>query len=129
MIRVTKSPQRGVTIKNSLFVLIAAAVPLLFTTCSGDEGYVFRYGNAQNESDPRSVSMKFFKEELEKRTEGRITVQNHFGGTLGTEREMADAVAMGAGICIEDDIHVQNVEYDLLSARLEARGQKFTPKG
>jgi len=40
--------------------------------------------------------MIFFEEELERRTGGRIRVENYFGGILGTEREMADAVAMGA---------------------------------
>jgi TRAP-type C4-dicarboxylate transport system substrate-binding protein len=58
--------------------------------------YLFRYANAQNPTDPRSVSMDFFKQELEKRTQGRIKVENYFGGILGTEREMADAVAIGA---------------------------------
>lgn len=85
--------------KNMRIVLaaLAVAVPLLLVTgCSSDDGYVFKYGNAQNESDPRSVSMAFFKEELERRTEGRIKVENYFGGILGTEREMADAVAIGA---------------------------------
>jgi len=77
-------------------VCLALTLPLVLAGCSSDDGFVFRYGNAQNESDPRSVSMKFFKEELEKRSGGRISVENHFGGTLGTEREMADAVAMGA---------------------------------
>lgn len=58
--------------------------------------FLFRYANAQNPTDPRSVSMVFFKEELEKRSGGRIQVENYFGGILGTEREMADAVAIGA---------------------------------
>lgn len=40
--------------------------------------------------------MVFFEETLERRTGGRIRVENYFGGILGTEREMADAVAMGA---------------------------------
>ncbi len=64
---------------------------------AGDTGvFLFRYANAQNTTDPRSVSMEFFKEELEKRSNGRIKVENYFGGILGTEREMADAVAIGA---------------------------------
>lgn len=81
-------------------ILLAALSPamssLLVTGCSSTDSYVFKYGNAQNESDPRSASMTFFKEELEKRTGGRIKVENYFGGILGTEREMADAVAIGA---------------------------------
>jgi len=40
--------------------------------------------------------MLFFEQELERRSGGRIKVENYFGGILGTEREMADAVAMGA---------------------------------
>ena len=39
--------------------------------------------------------MLFFKEELEKRTGGRIAVENYFSGTLGNEREMMDMVATG----------------------------------
>jgi len=57
---------------------------------------VFHYAHAQNEMDPRSLSMKFFKQELEKRTQGRVRVEHYFGGVLGTERELADAVAIGA---------------------------------
>jgi C4-dicarboxylate-binding protein DctP len=63
---------------------------------AGESTYLFRYANAQNKTDPRSVSMQFFKRELEDRTGGRIRVENYFGGILGTEREMADAVAIGA---------------------------------
>ena len=63
----------------------------------GDDGeFLFRYANAQNPGDPRSVSMEFFKSELELRTGSRIKVENYFGGILGTEREIADAVAIGA---------------------------------
>ena len=76
--------------------LILAALFLLALAACGSDRHVFKYGNAQNKSDPRSVSMEFFEEELEKRTEGRIEVENYFGGILGTEREMADAVATGA---------------------------------
>jgi len=75
--------------------IVAALLLLAFTACGSDR-QVFKYGNAQNKDDPRSVSMEFFKKELEKRTEGRIEVENYFGGILGTEREMADAVATGA---------------------------------
>lgn len=67
------------------------------TGWSADPGtFLFRYANAQNATDPRSLSMDFFKRELEERTNGRIHVENYFGGILGTEREMADAVAIGA---------------------------------
>ena len=76
--------------------LIVVSLALLALAACGDDSHVFKYGNAQNKSDPRSVSMEFFKTELEERTAGRIRVENYFGGILGTEREMADAVATGA---------------------------------
>jgi len=75
---------------------MVVAWSLLALTACGDDHHVFKYGNAQNKSDPRSASMEYFKQELEKRTAGRIEVENYFGGILGTEREMADAVATGA---------------------------------
>ena len=80
-------------------VLIALVAALIAgpPTAFGDDGvFLFRYANAQNPNDPRSVSMEFFKSELERRTGGRIKVENYFGGILGTEREIADAVAIGA---------------------------------
>jgi C4-dicarboxylate-binding protein DctP len=76
--------------------LIAFGLLQSVALAAEDETFVFRYGNAQNRTDPRSVSMVFFEEELERRSGGRIRVENYFGGILGTEREMADAVAMGA---------------------------------
>ncbi len=90
-------------IRNILVALVAALVALVAALmvgppmATGNDGeFLFRYANAQNPNDPRSVSMDFFKEELEKRSNGRIKVENYFGGILGTEREMADAVAIGA---------------------------------
>lgn len=82
--------------RNHPGALILTSLLLLALTACGDDSQVFKYGNAQNKSDPRSVSMEFFKTELEERTAGRIRVENYFGGILGTEREMADAVATGA---------------------------------
>ena len=72
-----------------------ALTPVSAPAADGDV-ILFRYANAQNPTDPRSVSMDFFKAELERRTGGRVKVENYFGGILGTEREMADAVAIGA---------------------------------
>jgi C4-dicarboxylate-binding protein DctP len=80
------------------FVFVSAFVFFLLLMNPGctKQDIVFRYAHAQNESDPRSLSMKFFKQELERRTNGRIRVEHYFGGVLGTERELADAVAIGA---------------------------------
>jgi C4-dicarboxylate-binding protein DctP len=82
--------------RTILTAFVAFAFSLQTTVASAEDSYTFKYGNAQNKNDPRSVSMEFFKAELEKRTKGRIKVENYFGGILGTEREMADAVAIGA---------------------------------
>jgi C4-dicarboxylate-binding protein DctP len=83
-------------LRTFLTVGVAVALVLVLFTACVEDNYVFKYGNAQNKNDPRSLSMEFFKRELEKRTNGRIQVENYFGGILGTEREMADAVATGA---------------------------------
>ena len=56
--------------------------------------FLFRYANSQPAQHPRSVSMTYFEEILEGRTQGRIEVDNHFGGSLGRERELMDMVAL-----------------------------------
>lgn len=63
--------------------------------CSQPEDTIrFRYANSQPAEHPRSVSMVYFEDVLEERTAGRIEVENHFGGTLGRERELMDMVAL-----------------------------------
>lgn len=56
--------------------------------------YLFRYANTQPAQHPRSISMAYFEEIVEERTNSRIEVENHFGGTLGRERELMDLVAV-----------------------------------
>ncbi len=74
----------------AFFALILAAAQ-----CSAPrEPYLFRYANSQPAPHPRSVSMVYFEEILEKRSAGRIDVENHFAGTLGRERELMDMVAL-----------------------------------
>ena len=74
------------------------AVVLLFFISCGDKnsGYVFKYSNEQPESAIRSQSMLYFKEKLEKETNGKIGVELFFGGILGNERELMDLVSTGA---------------------------------
>ncbi|MGK0189418.1 MAG: tripartite ATP-independent transporter DctP family solute receptor [Verrucomicrobiales bacterium] len=74
---------------------------LLLTSCTScrsdrDDVITFRYSNSQPAGAIRSQSMQFFKQELEKRSNGRIQVELYFGGVLGTERELMDFVATGA---------------------------------
>ena len=74
------------------FTLLVAGL----SVCSGpDPAYRFRYANAQPPQHARSMSMVFFEEELESRTNGRIQVENYFSGVLGNERDFMDMVATG----------------------------------
>ena len=59
------------------------------------QNFVFRYGHSQPPQAPRSQSMLFFKDTLERKAGGRVQVENYFSGTLGNEREMMDMVATG----------------------------------
>jgi C4-dicarboxylate-binding protein DctP len=57
--------------------------------------YVFKYANTQSETHPRSQSMVFFKNMLEKASGGQIAVELYFSGVLGKEAEVLDMVKMG----------------------------------
>lgn len=57
--------------------------------------YVFKYANTQSENHPRSQSMVFFKNTLEKASGGRIKVELYFSGVLGKEAEVLDMVKLG----------------------------------
>ncbi len=85
--------------RKKKFLLIAILLmTTMFLHCSGgtQEVYLFKYSNSQPEQHPRSRSMIFFKEEVEKHTKGRIIVENYFSAVLGTEFEVQDMVATGA---------------------------------
>ncbi len=85
--------------REKLFAVFVLVLVCTFgTACSRtqNQNYIFTYSNEQPASALRSQSMFFFKEELEKRTNNRITVELYFGGVLGTERELMDMVAVGA---------------------------------
>ena len=81
-----------------LFFPILFSLQLLFTSSceKSRENYVFKYSNEQPEAAIRSQSMVFFKEQLEKKTDGKIKVDLFFGGILGNERELMDLVSTGA---------------------------------
>ena len=58
--------------------------------------------------------MVFFKEELEKRTGGRIQVENYFSGVLGNERDVMDMVATGVLQGTRGGLFVDaNIKYSL----------------
>ena len=78
--------------------LTVALLLLAVCACTREEfpyRYRFRYAHSQPARHPRSQSMVFFEQELERRTGGRIQVENYFSGLLGNERELMDLVATG----------------------------------
>lgn len=60
-----------------------------------EKTFVFKYSNSQSENAPRSKSMVFFKDKLEKASNGRIMVELYFNGVLGTEAEVFEMVQLG----------------------------------
>ncbi len=86
-------------LKNILHTtrLLLISIFILLVSCrTNQKGYVFKYSNEQPESAIRSQSMIYFKEKLEKETNGKIRVELFFSGILGNERELMDLVATGA---------------------------------
>ncbi|MFC1481725.1 TRAP transporter substrate-binding protein [Candidatus Neomarinimicrobiota bacterium] len=85
--------------RYNIFLLTATLfIAALLLNCSGrtQDVYLFKYSNSQPEQHPRSRSMVFFKDEVEKRTNGRLKVDLYFSAVLGTEFEVQDMVATGA---------------------------------
>ena len=77
-------------------LLVSLIVVVVSTGCTRQQdALVFRWAGSQPAQHPRSKSMVFFAEELERRTNGRIQVENYFSGVLGSEREVMDMVATG----------------------------------
>ncbi len=78
-----------------LLRLAPVTVALCLAACGKEQAnYLFRYANSQPAQHPRSLSMLHFEELVEARSSGRIEVDNHFGGSLGRERELMDMVAL-----------------------------------
>ena len=94
---------------------IAALLLLAALCCTRDTPtYNFRYANSQPPSHPRSKSMVFFEEELEKRTGGRIQVETYFSGVLGIERDVMDMVATGVLQGTRGGLYVDaNIKYSI----------------
>lgn len=78
--------------------LIVLSVMALFAFGSGNvqaKTSVFKYANTQSETHPRSQSMIFFKNMLEKASGGQIKVELYFSGVLGKEAEVLEMVKLG----------------------------------
>ena len=85
----------------AVLMVLALAVTSVFANGTGEgesgagETYTFKYAHTQSPEHPRSKSMEFFKEELERASGGRIQVELFFGGVLGKEAEVLDMVKLG----------------------------------
>jgi tripartite ATP-independent transporter DctP family solute receptor len=82
---------------TGFFVIVLAVSFLLISgpgTASAKE-YLFKYANTQSDNHPRSKSMVFFKNMLEKASNGKIKVELYFSGVLGKEAEVLDMVKLG----------------------------------
>jgi C4-dicarboxylate-binding protein DctP len=81
-------------------ILLAIVLAVSFTVFAGPQTtlakeFVFKYANTQSENHPRSKSMVFFKDTLEKASNGKIKVELYFSGVLGKEAEVLEMVQMG----------------------------------
>ncbi|MBQ9437687.1 MAG: TRAP transporter substrate-binding protein [Lachnospiraceae bacterium] len=87
--------------KKWVSILVVAAMAA-FVCCScgsssdaGAKSLVLKAGFSTNASDPRVVATELFKEEVEKATEGRITVEIHPDSELGADSELISGIANG----------------------------------
>jgi len=85
----------GEAMKLATILMTTVVGTVIAATHASAADFTFKYGNAQPETAIRSQSMVFFETELESRSDGRIEVENFFGGALGNEREMMDQVTSG----------------------------------
>ncbi len=81
-----------------LALLVAFATTAVFAggEAESEDTFVFKYGNQQPENHSRTVSMLWFADEIEKRSDGRIEVEVYHSGVLGTEKEMFEQTVTGA---------------------------------
>ena len=87
--------------KKLTLILFATLLAVCFMLTAGPgstlaKTYVFKYANTQSDAAPRSQSMVFFKNTLEKASGGRIKVELYFSGVLGKEAEVLNMVKLGS---------------------------------
>ena len=61
----------------------------------GGKTVVLKAGFSTGDTDPRVVATQQFKEEVESATDGRITVEIHTGGELGSDSELISGIVNG----------------------------------
>ena len=82
---------------KSVALTLALAVTLIagLAQSSAAAEYAFKYSNTQSDAHPRSKSMVYFKDLVEKKSGGKIKVELFFNGVLGKEAEVLEMVKMG----------------------------------
>ncbi|MCP4398446.1 MAG: TRAP transporter substrate-binding protein [bacterium] len=82
--------KKSLLVIATLLIAMVCSISMVFAA-----EYTFSYGNQQPENSPRTKSMLWFEEEMEKRTDGRIQVEIHHSGVLGNEQEMFEMTVSG----------------------------------
>lgn len=103
--------------KKTICLTLVLLMTLLFTACGGQPSttapasndpvaqpdaaapaagsYSFTYGGSAADSDPTSVGGHEMLSKIEELSNGAITTQAFFNGTMGNDREVIEAVQMG----------------------------------
>lgn len=89
----TKSVKRILSVAV-LSIMIAGAM----TGCGekkSEKNIVLKAGFSTSETDPRVEATKLFKEEVEAATDGRIQIEIHHSGEIGSDTELIDGIVNG----------------------------------
>ncbi len=82
-------------INLTLVLFLVISLIISFSIVSGAEEYVMKVGHSHSVKAPRHQSVVRFKELVEERTDGKISVEIYPSNQLGTEAEMLESVKMG----------------------------------
>jgi len=82
-------------LRNFWKTACAVVVGMAFALPAFGADFNFKFAHSQPATSVRHKSMEFFKDKLEKASNGRIKVELFSGSTLGNEGEVMDMVKMG----------------------------------
>lgn len=80
---------------NSTLAGLAAAACMAFAATVADAQTVLRFADFGAARGLRADQMQWFSDELKKRTEGRVSVEYHYGGSLLPAREIVPGISNG----------------------------------
>lgn len=103
--------------KRVFNILMVFALAFIATSCSNNsksEEYELKINTVINENDPLFISLRdVFKENVERRTEGKIKVDIYSGGQLGTDEDVLEQAIVGDSVgVITDPGRLSNYVYD-----------------